>query len=71
MVENMLSSPMSHYFRHVLLSYKEVSTLQKKRMAKQKLNLLEAQLLKLKEEHPRHQKVSALLEHIAKIKAKL
>ena len=67
----MLSSPMSHYFRHVLLSYKEVSTLQKKRMAKQKLNLLEAQLLKLKEEHPRHPKVTALLENIRNIKARL
>ncbi len=67
----MLSSPMSHYFRHVLLSYNEVSGLQKKLIVKQKLNLLESQLLKLKKEHPMHQKVSALLERIARIKAKL
>lgn len=67
----MLSSPMSHYFRHVLLSYREISGLQKKLIVKQKLGLLEAQLLKLKKERPRHQRVNALLEHIARIKSRL
>lgn len=67
----MLSSPMSHYFRHVLLSYNEVSGLRKKLIAKQKLNLLESQLLKMKREHPRHQKVNVLLESVASVKAKL
>ncbi len=67
----MLSSPMSHYFRHVLLSYKEISGLQKKLVVKQKLNLLESQLLKMKKEHPRHPKITALLESIAKVKARL
>ena len=67
----MLSSPMSHYFRHVLLSYREISGLQRKLIVKQKLKLLEAQLLKMRKEHPRHQKVSALLEHVAKIRARL
>ncbi len=67
----MLSSPMSHYFRHILLSYHEVSGLQKRLIVKQKLNLLESQLLKLKKEHPNHQKVNALLEHISRVKARL
>lgn len=67
----MLSSPMSHYFRHVLLSYNEISGLQKKLVVKQKLSLLESQLLKMKKEHPSHQKVNALLESIARVKAKL
>ncbi len=67
----MLSSPMSHFFRHVLQSYSEVSGIQKKRIVKQKLSLLESQLLKLKKEHPTHQKVSALLESVARVKAKL
>lgn len=67
----MLSSPMSHYMRHVLLSYREISGLQRKLIVKQKLKLLEAQLLKMRREHPRHQKVSVLLEHIARIKARL
>ena len=71
LVDNMISSPMSHYFRHVLLSYKEISGLQRKLIVRQKLKFLETQLLKLKKEHPRHQKVSALLEHITRIKAKL
>lgn len=65
---NMFSSPMSHYFRHVLLSYKEISGLQKKLIVKQKLGLLESQLLKMKKEHPKHQKVNALLERIRRIK---
>lgn len=67
----MLSSPMSHYFRHILLSYSEVSGIRKKRVVKQKLNLLESQLLKMKKEYPKHQKVNALLESIARVKAKL
>lgn len=62
---------MSHYFRHVLLSYNEISGLQKKLVVKQKLNLLESQLLKMKKEHPKHQKVNALLESIARVKARL
>ena len=57
--------------RHVLLSYNEISGLQRKLIVKQKLKLLEAQLLKMRREHPRHQKASVLLEHIARIKARL
>lgn len=67
----MLSSPMSHYFRHVLLSYNEISGLQKKLVVRQKLNFLESQLLKMKQEHPRHPKITDLLEHIKSVKARL
>ncbi|MBI2142962.1 hypothetical protein HYU20_01300 [Candidatus Woesearchaeota archaeon] len=67
----MLSSPMSHYFRHVLLSYREISGLQRKLTASQELKLIEARLVKLKKEHPVHPKIPAMLERIKRLKAAL
>ena len=67
----MLSSPMSHYMRHVLLSYREISGLQNKLMINQKLKLMEMQLVKLQKEQPRNPKVQSMLDRIIRIKAAL
>ncbi len=64
----MLSSPMSHYMRHVLLSYREIAGLRKKLAANQELNLIKARLVKLKKEHPGHPKITAMLQQIKRMK---
>ena len=68
----MLSSPMSHYFRHILLAYKnEGKSLQQKMLVTNKLSSLETDLLRLQRINPNHPKLQALLDRIRRMRAGL
>ncbi len=68
----MFSSPLAHYFRHVLLAYHESGrSLRHKLHVRRELNSLEASCLKLQKEHPRHPKIPVLIERIRSMKASL
>ena len=68
----MFSSPMSHYFRHILLSYKnEGKSLRQKLLVVNKLSSLETDLLRLQRINPNHPKLQKLLDRIRGMKASL
>ncbi|MBI2145512.1 hypothetical protein HYU18_04280 [Candidatus Woesearchaeota archaeon] len=67
----MLNSPVSHFFRHALLSYKESSVKLKQQALRQKLGYLESALERMQSEQPSHPKVLAMLERIRKIRENL
>lgn len=68
----MFSSPMSHYFRHILLAYKnEGKSLQQRLLVANKLSSLETSLLRLQRINPNHPKLQKLLDRIRKMKAGL
>ncbi len=68
----MFSSPLAHYFRHVLLAYNESGgNLRRRLLVRRELNSLEASCLKLQKEHPRHPKIPVLIERIRSMKVSL
>lgn len=68
----MFSSPMVHYFRHVLTAYKENGKSINERIeVSHKLNHVEDALIKLLNRNPGNAKVQALIEKVRKIKAGL
>ncbi|MBI3036544.1 hypothetical protein HYY73_02195 [Candidatus Woesearchaeota archaeon] len=68
----MFSSPMSHYFRHILLAYKnEGKSLQQRLVVANKLSSLETSLLRLQGTNPNHPKLQKLLGRIRGMKASL
>ena len=72
MMTTMFSSPLTHYFRHVLLAYHESGkNLRSKLLAMRELNYLEAACLKLQKAHPNHHKIRLLVERISRMKAAL
>ena len=66
----MFSSPMSHFFRHALISYRDASqaTRQKIELSR-RLTELERRLAVLMEQNPSHPKVQALLEKVRRVKS--
>ncbi len=68
----MFSSPMSHFFRHALVSYKETSEgIKSKAAIQKKLAELETSLERLGKKNPGHLKVHLLLEKVKKMKAEV
>lgn len=68
----MFSSPMSHFFKHVLLSYRESgANLRRKLDLVRELNRLEWKCIRLQTENPGNPKLPALIKSVRRMKAEL
>lgn len=68
----MFSSPMSHYFRHALLAYRERGkSLGKKLQLLRQLNAIEAECAGMQRQSLGHPKLAYLLEKARLLKGKL
>jgi hypothetical protein len=65
-------SPLTHYFRHVILNYKgSGERIQKKFVINKALNSIQRECFVLQEKNPYDKKVKSILQSIDRIKGRL